>query len=47
MGMLPAKHLYSTVTNINRMTQFIKPEANVNDERLLCKATLNMSHYMM
>jgi len=47
MGMLPGKHLYPTVTNIKRMTQFINPEANVNDERLLCKTALNICHYMM
>lgn len=46
-GMLPGKRSHPSGTNLKRMAQFIKPEANVNDERLLCKTALNTSHYMM
>lgn len=47
MGMLPGKRLHPTVTDLNRLAPFMKPEANVNDERLLRKTALNMSHYTM
>lgn len=42
-----AWEMFTAVTNPNRVAQVIKPEANVNDERLLCRRALNTSHYMM